>query len=123
MTYLNPLYYDDGLNTLDADVNALHICTAEPTTYAEATATYSMGHKTPPSIAAPTDKAGGGREVIVSAFTDGVVTADGTPTYAALVDTVNLRLWAVEPLTGTEAMLNGDTFSLNQFPIGTPAPA
>jgi len=123
MAYLNPRIYDNGLTVLSSEANALHICTTEPTTYTEAVTTYTIGNKASPIIAAPTDRTGGGREVVVSAISDGSVTAAGTPNFVAIVDTVNLRLLMTGALTTTEAMLNGDTFTINQFAIGIPLPA
>ena len=78
---------DNGLQVLPANVDAIYVCSQEPSTYAEATSTYSLGVKTGPTISAPQDAAGGGREVVSSAFSNGSVTADGTATAVIGVDT------------------------------------
>lgn len=114
---------DNGLTTLDTEANRIDICNAEPTTYTQATATYTVGNETTISIGAPADRAGGGREVTVSAISAGSVTATDTATHFAVSDTVNSRLLAVQALSASQAVTNGNTFSLTSFKIGIPDPA
>ena len=80
-------------------------------------------NKTSLSIGAPSARAGGGREVTIAAFTDGAVTANGTASHYAIVDTVNSRLLATGSLASSQVVTNGNTFSLAAFKIGMPAPA
>lgn len=115
--------FDNGLSVLDTAANALHICTQEPTTYTQAVTTYSIGVKTSPTISAPADRGAGGREVIVSAITDGAATADGTPTHWALVDTATSRLLATQAVGAGQVFTNGNTFTVQSFTIGIPDPA
>ena len=75
------------------------------------------------SIAAPSDRSGGGREVIVSAISDGSVTGNGTATHYAIVDVSNTRLLATGSLTASQVVASGNTFSLGSFTIGIPDPA
>ncbi len=123
MAYLNDRVLDLGLNVLDTEANRLDICSAQPTTYAEATTTYTLGNKTALSIGAPAARTPSGRKVTVAAITDGAVTATGTAAYYAIVDTVALRLLAAAALSASQAVTNGNTFTLGVFDIGIPAPA
>lgn len=123
MATLADRVYDNGLTVLDTEANRLDICSTEPTTYTEATSTYTLGNKTSLSIGAPADRTGGGREVTVASFTDGSVTGSGTAAYYAIVDTVNSRLLATGALSSSQAVTSGNTFSISSFKIGIPDPA
>jgi len=124
MAFLSDNVFDQGLNYLDTNAGALHICSQEPTSYAEATSTYTLGNKTSPAIAAPSDRAGGGREVVVSAISDGEVTGTGTATHWAIVKTTATEeLLATGALNASQAVTDGNTFTLTQFAIGIPDPA
>ena len=90
MATLNDRVFDNGLSVLDLEANKITITSQEATTYAEGNATYALGDSTSLSIAAPSDRVGGGRKVTVSAITDGSVTASGTATHYAILDTVTL---------------------------------
>lgn len=122
MATLNDRVFDNGLTVLDTEANAIHITDSEATDYTDATSTSTLGNSTSLSIAAPADRTGGGREVTVAAITDGSVTADGTATHYAIVDTVNSRLLATAALTASQVVTNGNNFSLASFTIGIPDP-
>ncbi len=118
--------YDNGLTVLDTEANALHICTQDPTSYAEATSTYSLGNKTGISVGAPQAGTPNGREVVVAAISDGEVTGDGVVTHYAIVDTSNSRLLVTGQITGTteqRTVGDGNTFTLPTITIRIPAPA
>lgn len=123
MATLGDRVFDNGLTVLDTEANRLDICSQEPTDYTGATTTFTLGNKTTPTIGAPADRTGGGREVTVSAITDGSVTADGTATHWAISDTGNSRLLATGSLSASQAVTNGNTFTLAAFTIGIPDPA
>ena len=123
MAFLNDGVLDAGLQQLTDNVNELHICSQEPTTYAEATSTYTLGNKATPAISAPQDRTGGGREVEASAFSDGSVTADGTATHWAWVDTNASTLYAAKTLSSSQSVTNGNTFSLDAHDVAIPDPA
>lgn len=123
MVYLNDRIFDNGLTVLDTEANRLDICSAAPTTYAEATSTYTLGNKTSLSVGSPADRSPSGRKVTVAAITDGTVTANGTATHVAVVDTVNSRLLAVQALSASQAVTSGNTFTLPAFDVGIPDPA
>ena len=123
MATLNNRVFDNGLTTLDTEANKVLVTSQEASTYAEANSTYAMGNSTSLSIGAPADRSGGGRKVAVAAITDGSVTATGTATHYALVDTNNSRLLATGSLTASQAVTSGNTFTLATFDVGIPDPA
>jgi hypothetical protein len=123
MATLNDRVLDNGLTVLDTEANKIVITSQAPTTYTEANSTYALGNSTSLSIANPTDRAGGGREVIVAAISDGTLTATGTASHYAIIDTVNSRLLAVSTLTSSQVVTSGNTFTLSSVSIGIPDPA
>jgi hypothetical protein len=123
MSLLADRVFDNGLTVLDTEANRLDICSSEPTTYAGATSTVSLGNKTSLSIGAPADRSGGGRKVTVAAITDGSVTATGTASHWAITDTGNSRLLAAGALSSSQGVTSGNTFTLPAFDIGIPDPA
>ena len=123
MATLNDRVFDNGLTVLDTEANKIVITSQEATTYTEANTTYALGNSTSVSVAAPTDRSGGGRKVVVASITDGSVTATGTATHFALVDTSNTRLLATGSLSASQGVTSGNTFTLASFEIGIPDPA
>ena len=121
MATLDNRVFDNGLTVLDTEANALHITSAEATSFANVAAV-TLGNSTSLSIGAPADRAGGGREVVVAAITDGSVTGTGTATHYAIVDTVNSRLLATSTLTASQSVTSGNTFTLSSVAIGIPDP-
>ena len=71
---------DNGLTVLDTEANRLDICHTLPTTYTEATSTYTVGNKTSLSVGSPAAASPSGRKVTVAQITDGTVTATSTGT-------------------------------------------
>lgn len=126
MSSIGDVVFDEGLdqlNTTTGVANALHICSAEPTTYVEAITTYTLGNDDGNlAITGPADKGGGGREVTMTALAGGAVTGTGTVIFYAIVDTVGTALLAVGPVT-SQAVTSGNTFSLTSVTIGIPDPA
>ena len=120
MVYLNDYCLDLALAYLDTSGNRLDICSTEPTTYTQATVTYTLGNKTALSIGAPTDRSPNGRKVIVAAITDGTVTGTATAAFWSIVDTGNSRLIATGSLSATQSVTSGNTFTLDAFDIGIP---
>lgn len=128
MSYLNDRVLDNGLTVLDTEANRLDICHTEPTTYTQATSTYTLGNKTSLSIGAPAARTPSGRKVTVAAISDGTVTATSTGSsddaqFWAITDTANSRLLAAGPLAAAQLVTSGNTFSLAAFDIGIPGPA
>ncbi len=123
MATLGNRVFDNGLTVLDTEANAIHVTSQEATDYTEATSTYTLGNSTSLSVGAPADRTGGGREVTVAAITDGSVTATGTATHYAIVDTSNSRLLATGALNASQSVTSGNTFTLATFDVGIPDPA
>lgn len=122
MAYLDNEVFDNGLNALSGANRVLHICSSEPSTFA-GVAGVTLGNKAAPTVGNPADRTAGGREVTVSAITDGTVTATGTASHWALVDTGNSRLLAAQDLNATQSVTDGNDFTLTSFTIGIPDPA
>lgn len=118
MAFITDYVFDAALSKLDTEANRLDICSTEPTTYTQAITTYSLGNKTSLSVGAPADRSPNGRKVTVAAITDGNVTATGTAAYWSIVDTANSRLLATGALSASQAVTNGNTFSIGAFDIG-----
>ena len=81
MASLGDRVFDQGLTVLDTEANKITITSQESTTYASANSTHALGSSTSLSIGSPADRSGGGREVTVSAISDGSVSGTGTATH------------------------------------------
>lgn len=121
MATLSNDVFDSGLDYITTNVDELHICSAEPATYAEATSTYSLGSDSV-TVGAAADRGAGGREVVVPAISGGSVTATGTASHYALVKTGTSELIATGSLSSTQGVTSGDNFTLTSFAIGIPDP-
>jgi len=124
MPWLSNEVLDGGLNILDTAGTRIDIVkTAEPTTYGQATTggANSLGSATI-NIPAPSERGGGGREVIVPAVTDGVVSDSGTAAYYAITNGTD-TLYATGALSAGQAVTAANTFTLTSFTIGIPDPA
>ena len=115
--------FDDGLQTLIDNCENLYICSSQPTTFIEASVTYKLGTKAAPTITGPADRAAGGREVTIPAFSDGVVDADGTAAWFALCDNSASLLQISGNLGASQAVTNGNPFSLTEMKVGLPDPS
>lgn len=122
MATLANAVFDDGLSTLTTNGTRLDICSTEPTTYAEATSTYTLGNEGTLSIGSPADRTGGGREVTVAAISDASVTGTGTAAFYAITNGSD-TLYATGSLSSSQGVSSGNTFSLGSFTIGIPDPA
>jgi hypothetical protein len=123
MATLGNRVYDNGLSVLDTEANRLDLCSAEPTTYTEATSTNTLGNTTNISISAPEDGDTSGRKVTLAAVAGASITASGTATYIAITDTVNSRLLLTVDVTPSQAVVSGNTFSLTSVDIEIPDPS
>ena len=123
MATLNNRVFDNGLSVLTSEADRLDICSQEPTTYTEATSTYTLGNNTSFTVASPSDRTGGGRKVTVSAISGATVTGTGTATHYALVDVSESRLLVTGAMNASQGVNSGNTFSTDSFDIGIPDPA
>lgn len=116
MAYINDEVFDQGLDYADTNGTRIDVCSQEPTTYAEATSTYTLGNKTGLNTGATQNGATDGRRVIVPAITDGTVTATGTATHWALSDG-SAVLIATGALSSSQGVTSGNTFTLDAINI------
>lgn len=125
--YLNDRVLDSGLEILNAEADRIDICSQEPTTYTEATSTYSKGNKdhgaSGTAFGAVGDRTPTGRKTSSTAVTDGAVTATATVTHWSVVEVGATRLLAAYTLNASQAVTSGNTFALPSFDIGIPDPA
>jgi hypothetical protein len=124
MVYLSDNVLDNGLNYLTTNGDRVDICSQEPTTYTEATSTYSLGEKIGASVGAPANGDASGRKVTIAAITDGEVTATDTATHWALTKTTaTTELLAAQTLTAAQGVTDGNAFSLGAIDIEIPDPS
>lgn len=116
MPFIADAIFDNGLSHAQSNITRTDICSQEPTTYTEATSTYSLGNKTGLTCGAPEDGAVDGRRVVVPAITDGSVTADGTASHYAENDGASF-LASAGGLSASQSVTNGNTFSLDAVSI------
>ena len=115
--YINDEIFDGGLDYADTNGTRIDICSQVPTTYTQATSTYTLGNKAGLNTGATANAASGtGRRVTVPAITDGSVTGTGTVTHWALTD-ASAVLLATGPLTASQAVTSGNTFTLDAIDI------
>lgn len=121
MAFINSTALDQGLNYINANGARLDICSAEPTTYAQATSTLTLANKA--GLAVGAAEAGGvdGRRVVIPAITDGSVTGTGTGTHFALTDGVGVLL-ATGILTASQGLTALNNFTLDAININFRAP-
>lgn len=116
--FINDDIFDNGLASIAAatlrrvDINF----TQEPTTYTEATSTFTTGNKTGLTLTAIANGAVDGRKVDTPAITDGDVTATQTAAFWSLTDNISV-LHAAGSLSATQAVTSGNTFTLDAISI------
>jgi hypothetical protein len=120
MAFLHSDVLDGGLQVLTNDVTILHICSSEPANFA-GIASVTLGNKATPTVGSPAARDPSGRKVTVSAISDGEVTGTDTATHWALAD--GSRLLAANTLASSQAVTDGNTFTLAAFDVGIPGPA
>jgi hypothetical protein len=127
--FINDRVLDLGLNVLDTEADKIFICDAEPTTYAGATSAangstqHGLGNKSfgvGAVFGSPAAGTPNGRKVTSNAVTDGSVTTSGTGSHFAVVDSVNSRLLLAGPLAASQALINGNPFTLTAFSFRLP---
>lgn len=111
---------DNGLSSLVSLAETMHILSADPGLTWANIASYTLGNKSAPSIAAPSDRSGGGREVVVAAISDGGVTATGTWTHWAITDDSATQILASGAIDTPVGVTSGQTFATDAFAIGIP---
>ena len=115
MAFINDEVFDQGLDYADTNGTRLDICSQEPTSYAEATSTYTLGNDTV-NTGATQDGSTDGRRVVVPAISSGSVTGTGTASHWALTDGSS-TLIATGALSSSQAVTSGNTFTLDAISI------
>ena len=123
MPALHDDVFDDGLSVLNTLTENLYICNADPGITWANIATMAIGTKATPTVSVPEDRTAGGRQVTVSAITDGVVDATDTGTHYALTDDSVTKILASGALAASQALTAANTFTLTAITIGIPDPA
>ena len=115
MAFINDNVFDSGLSWADTNGTRLDITSVDPLgVYATVTAN-TLGNDTV-NTGAPEAGATDGRRVIVPAITAGSVTGTGTATHWALTDGA-ANVVASGALTASQAVTNGNTFTLDAISI------
>lgn len=121
MPFIHDDVFDNGLSYITTNGSRIDICSQEPTTYTEATSTYTLGNKTSLTVGSPTNGDTNGRKVVVPAITDGSVTGNGTASHWALTKvTATTALLAANSLASSQAVTSGNTFTLTAIDITIP---
>ena len=116
MAFLHDDLMDLLLDALSTDGTRLDLCSAEPTTYTEATSTYTRGNKTSITYNAPANGDTSGRKVMTVAITGLVGTSTGNATHWAITDPVGSKLLATGPLASSPvAITTSSTYSIASF--------
>ena len=112
---------DLGLNVLDTEATHIYICSAEPSTFTEATSTLALGSKNFGAGGCFNAPAAGGsantRKGTSNAISDGAVTATGNAAFWAVVDQANSRFLAVGAIAAPQGVTSGNTFTLGSFDV------
>jgi len=123
MPYINPEVFDGGLDYASTNGTRIDInYTQEPTTYTEATSTYTCGFKAGLTTGAAEPGDIDGRKVVVPAITDGAVSDTQTTDWWSLTD-ASAILVAAGDLSAPQAVTNGNTFTLDEIDITIREPA
>lgn len=99
MPLFTDIGYDAALNYILSKVDRMYLCSAEPTTFLEASATFRLGVKNNPAMIAPFNGAVDGRRIQIDTFLDGQWEVTGDATHYALADSIGEELLIVEVLT------------------------
>jgi hypothetical protein len=115
MAYLNPRVQDFGLISLKTEADRVHVCTAEPATYADAVARSLGSHGV--QLSGPSRVSGTDRKVTVPEIFGGSIAGTGRATHWALVDSASGRLSAAGPLGTPQQVTAGNLFNLPSIDI------
>lgn len=123
MAALGNSVFDNGLNYLTSYTEKLYLLSGDPGLTWANIATYALGSKSTPTVSSPADRSAGGREVTISAITDGLVTGTGDATHYALTDDSEERILVTGALSSTLSVTSGGVFATESFKVGIPDPA
>lgn len=116
-SFIHDDVFDTALNYIKNNCTKLTVCTAQPTTYTEGNATYSIGEITVDSSDFTLGNGDtSGRKVTVASQSGIPVTDDDTVIFIALLDVTNTKLLAVAPCEA-RLLANGDNTMTPAFDI------
>jgi len=115
-------YFDAGLQLMINENENLYICSAEPTTYAEAATTYKLATKASPTLTGPGPGDVSGRKITIGAISDGVVNTNGNAKWWALCDDSQSKLQCRQELTTYKDITTSDPFTMAALDVEFPAP-
>lgn len=108
---------DGALNIIKNNATRMVACSAQPTTYEEANATYALADVTVDSSDFTVGNGDvSGRKVTVAQKSGVTVDATGTATHVALLDVSNEKLLYVTTCT-SQALTQGNTMTFNAWDI------
>lgn len=107
---------DASLSYISANADKAVICSAEPTSYAEANVTYALADYVP-SFTGPADGDASGRKLTVDAETGIVIDASGNGTHVALLKTGTSTLLYVTTIAVPQALVAANTADLAAWDI------
>lgn len=115
---------DAALNYVKTNATRECVCSAQPTTYAEATSTYALADVDIDSsdFTGPTTGDTSGRKLTVNAQNNVPIDTTGSATHVALVDVNNSKLLYVTTCT-TKALTAGDQVNIPAWDIEFADPA
>ena len=122
MPAIHDSVFDDGLSILNSTAENLYICNADPGLTWSNIGTMAIGTKATPTVSVPEDRIAGGRQVTISAITDGDVDATDDATHWALTDDSEEVILVSGELSDTQAVTEGNVFTLTAITIGIPDP-
>ncbi len=119
---------DNGLNVLDTSATHIMICAGEPSDYSTSSvgAANVLGMKSFGAggcFGSPGAGSPNGRTVTSISVTDGTITAGGTASWWAVIDSANSRFLAHGSLSATQVVSSGNTFTLGLFTVRIPSNA
>ena len=119
-----PAVYDAQLSFLVNNANRLFVCTAEPTTYEEASATYALAGATlaPANFAGPADGSVSGRKISLLPVENIPIDVGGSATHIVLADATNSRILLVTVCTA-QTLVAGNNVTVDSFDYTLPQPA
>lgn len=115
MTVIADAAFDAGLAYIITNGTKIDICSSEPANYA-GIAAVTLGNKTGLTCAAASNGTVSGRKTQVPAITTGSVTGTGTAAFWVLSNGSSI-LVASGPLSASQAVTNGNTFTLDAIDL------
>jgi hypothetical protein len=116
--HLGDSVLDAALDYVIDNAENVYVCSAEPTTFLEASSTYKLGTKASPSFTGPADDAvHDGRKITLDAIADGVVDAGGNAGYIAITDDSASDLLAVRTLDVVRTISGETVWTLTSVDI------